>query len=108
MNIFSNIPNALQEELFTTLVESKSDSIRIERIVSQGHCTLESDGRQEWYNQEQSEWVIVVEGRAVLEFEDGSELEMQVGDYVNIKARRRHRVKWTEPNRNTVWLAIFY
>ena len=33
---------------------------------------------------------------------------MGPGDWVNIPARVRHRVEWTDPKQKTVWLAVFY
>jgi cupin 2 domain-containing protein len=31
---------------------------------------------------------------------------MRPGDYVNLPAHCRHRVEWTDPERETVWLAL--
>jgi cupin 2 domain-containing protein len=33
---------------------------------------------------------------------------MKPGDWLNIPARRRHRVEWTMPEVKTIWLAVFY
>ena len=33
---------------------------------------------------------------------------MRPGDYVHIRAHVRHRVAWTDPNRETVWLALHH
>ena len=42
-------------------------------------------------------------------FEDRAEpVEMTAGSWVNIAAHRRHRVEWTDPTQNTIWLGIFY
>ncbi|AOV16444.1 cupin [Acidihalobacter aeolianus] len=77
---------------------------RIERIISHGHRSPE----QGWYDQAQSEWVAVISGAATLEFEDGETLHMQPGDWVDIPAHTRHRVTWTDPDADTVWLAVHY
>ena len=45
--------------------------------------------------------------RSMSPIEDGT-VEMRAGDYLNIPARRRHRVEWTAPDGPTVWLAVFY
>lgn len=96
-NIFGNIPNQLPEELVETLFEATS--LRIERIVSYGHAS--PDGF--WYDQDQNEWVLVLQGAARLRFEGDMEpLEMKPGDYVNIPAHRRHRVEWTTPDEPTI------
>ena len=30
------------------------------------------------------------------------------GSYVNIAAHKKHRVDWTDPAQETIWLAVFY
>jgi cupin 2 domain-containing protein len=102
-NIFSSLPADLQNEAFDDLLNRPN--IRIERIVSKGHRSP----AQGWYDQEENEWVIVLDGAAVILLEEGNrELRLDKGDYVNIPAHSRHRVTWTDPERPTVWLAIFY
>lgn len=79
--------------------------LRVERIVSRGHRSPEGF----WYDQDESEWVTVVSGEAVLRFEGREEpLRMAAGDHVDIPAHVRHRVEWTDPKRETVWIAVFY
>ena len=103
MNLLDNLPSDLPEELFTPLL--KASSVRIERIVSHGHASLPGF----WYDQDENEWVLVVEGSAAIEFEGQSEpVELRRGSYLNIPAHTKHRVVWTDPNENTVWLAIQY
>jgi cupin 2 domain-containing protein len=33
---------------------------------------------------------------------------MKTGDFINIPAHQKHRVEWTEPEEETIWLAIHY
>jgi cupin 2 domain-containing protein len=102
-NLVTDIPSALPEELIEVLAETPH--VRIERIVSTGHASPEGL----WYDQDQHEWVVVLRGRAKLLFKDDDEpVEMGPGDWINIPAHRKHRVKWTTPDEPTVWLAIFY
>jgi cupin 2 domain-containing protein len=101
-NIFSQIPSELKDELFEEIVSK--DSLKIERIISKGHTTAEG----EWYNQESDEWVIVLSGEAILEFENSHDVKLKEGDYLNIPAHTKHRVSWTKANVETVWLAIHY
>lgn len=102
-NIYQNIPVDLPEELFEVLAEGKG--VKIERIVSRGHST----DPDFWYDQDQSEWVIVLRGEARLRFEGEEEpLHMVEGSHVNIPAHVRHRVEWTSEEQDTVWLAVFY
>lgn len=101
MNLFENITNDLPEELTEVLAESSS--VRIERIVSDGQASL--DGF--WYDQKENEWVLLVAGSAVLEFEDET-LELGRGDHLLIPAHRRHRVTSTSLTEKTIWIAVFY
>jgi len=101
-NICSGLPAQLDQELFGELL--RTENLRIERIVSKGHTSPEHG----WYDQTENEWVIVLEGSGRLLFENGSELVLNRGDYVNIPAHSRHKVVWTDPDVVTVWLAVFY
>lgn len=101
-NLFTNIPNQLPDELFEDIV--KTSNIRVERILSDGHSTPKG----EWYDQAENEWVAVLQGQGVLEYEDGQTITLDVGDYVNIPAHVKHRVKSTVSGATTIWLAIFY
>jgi cupin 2 domain-containing protein len=101
-NLFEGIPENAPEELFTDLL--KADGVRIERIVSFG----QSSPWGFWYDQEENEWVLLLEGSAMLEFDDGELVDLNPGDFVNIPAGRRHRVEKTRPKGRTVWLAVFY
>lgn len=102
-NLFSHLPSDLPEELKETLAETAE--VRIERIVSTGHTSPEGY----WYDQDESEWLIVLQGEAQLALEDRPELLLlKPGDFVNIPAHQKHRVQWTSENEPTVWLAVFY
>lgn len=101
-NIFANIPNDIPEELFEEILSA--GNIRIERILSHGHGSPEVG----WYDQSENEWVIVLKGQGVLEFEDGRVVTLSAGDYINIDAGVRHKVVSTVPDDVTVWLAVFY
>ena len=102
MNLFEEIPENAREELFTELLTA--DGVRIERIVSFGQSSPEGF----WYDQKESEWVLLLEGSAVLEFQEGRVVSLHPGDHLAIPAGQRHRVKQTNPKGRTVWLAVFY
>ncbi len=102
MNIYKNIPVDLPDELFETI--HHSDSIKIERIVSHGHCSPPDF----WYDQTQNEWLVVLDGAARIQYPDGSTIELYKGDTLNIPAHTRHRLAWTDPDHPTIWLAVFY
>jgi cupin 2 domain-containing protein len=101
-NIFEKIPNNLKEELFEDILVNKN--FKIERIVSNGHISPES-GR---YNQENNEWVVVLQGEAVLSFEDAEDINLKEGDFINIPAFTKHKVSYTSKIPKTVWLAVHY
>ena len=101
-NLWQSLPDARAAEQFTELLNS--GNLRIERIVSYGQASPEGF----WYDQEEHEWVLLMEGAAQLELEGGKLIELAPGDYCHIPAHTPHRVAWTTPNQNTVWLAVFY
>jgi len=102
-NLFTAIPATLPDELFETL--TATDAVKIERIVSRGHASPEGF----WYDQEQSEWVLVLRGEARLQIEGRDELiHLSEGMYFNIPAHLKHRVAWTKEDAETIWLAVFY
>ncbi|MDE2935157.1 MAG: cupin domain-containing protein [Chloroflexota bacterium] len=101
-DLLHDLSDDLPEELVETLAET--DSVRIERIVSTGHASPEGF----WYDQPDLEFVLVVKGRARLEFDDGELLELEPGGWADIPAHCRHRVAWTSPDEPTIWLAIHF
>ena len=102
INLFRAIPNELPQELFTPLVQT--DNLKIERIVSQGHTSPEDF----WYDQAQSEWLLLLTGEAKVQFQNRPEVHLKSGDTLNIPAHQKHRVSWTIPEKQTIWLAIHY
>lgn len=105
-NIYSGLPATAQaQELSDMLAGTPGSGTRIERIVSRGHATPDN----EWYDQDQHEWVLLLQGEAILAFDnERDDIRLQAGDYVTIPAHCRHRVAWTTPDTDTVWLAVFF
>jgi len=102
-NLLRDVPDAGAGEVVHKILAAPR--MRIERIVSLGQASPPGF----WYDQPQAEWVLLLAGAARLRFEDEPEARPLVaGDWVNIAARRRHRVEWTDPARPTVWLAVFH
>lgn len=101
-NIFAAIPQRLDQELVEILLENKD--LSIERIISKGHTSPVSG----WYDQSTNEWVMVLKGEAVITFEDEPEIKLVAGSYIDIAAHKKHRVSWTDPNNETIWLAVHY
>ena len=102
-SLHNGIPIELPEELFDTLCAT--DDVKIERIVSKGHVSPKGF----WYDQEWNEFVLVVQGSAGLKVEDQEDIVvLKAGDYWNIGAHVKHRVEWTDPSCETIWLAVHY
>ncbi len=101
MNNIFDLPSSLpNKELFESLVSA--DNILIERIISTGQTTPPG----EWYDQDQDEWVILLQGFASLSYADGSEIKLTKGDYLFIPAHQKHRVEYTSSEPTCIWLAI--
>ncbi len=103
-NLFENVPKKSADEIFETLI--KNNNVRIERIISTGQNSPEGF----WYDQDEDEFVLILQGSAELEFVEGnkiSSLRMQKGDWILIPAHVKHRVVSTDKNIPTIWLAVF-
>ncbi|MEW4490056.1 cupin domain-containing protein [Thalassoglobus sp. JC818] len=102
-NLFAPIAESLPEEVVECLLAGQE--FRVERIVSHGHHSPPGF----WYDQEEHEWVVVLTGMGIIEFEDDSSaVTMNPGDALLIPAHRRHRVLETSDSEQTIWLAIFF
>jgi cupin 2 domain-containing protein len=102
-NLFDAIGEASVGEQVDPIVTA--GKVRIERIVSHG----EANAPDEWYDQDETEWVLVLSGAAGLVFEDEArERVLRRGDHVLIAPHRRHRVAWTDAKEATIWLAMFW
>ncbi len=84
-------------EAFETLLENKI--IKIERICSN------SVKKGEWYDQYQDEWITLLQGKAILEFDDDKK-KLVAGETLLIAKHQRHRV--LETSENAIWLAIHF
>lgn len=101
-NLFAAV-GSLPAELVCVLLDVPG-RLRIERIVSRGHRSAPDF----WYDQDDNEWVSVLAGRARLAVESRGTIELGPGDHILLAAHVRHRVVWTDPDVDTVWLAVFY
>ncbi len=77
-------------------------AFRLEHIVSNGHASE----RGFWYDQPNPEWVLLMQGRAILDFENGEKLELKAGDSFLIPAHSKHRVE--SVSQDAVWLALHF
>jgi cupin 2 domain-containing protein len=103
MNLLSPLPDARAAEQADALLSRPG--LRIERVVSFGQASPEGF----WYDQEESEWLLLLAGAARLRFADEADARLlRAGDWLDIAPHRRHRVEWTDPASPTVWLTVFY
>ena len=102
-NIFADLPEDIDQECIEELIKGRT--CRIERIVSRGQASPPGF----WYDQEEHEWVLVLCGQARLQFEGQAEsVALAPGDHLQIPAHTKHRVEWTDPTVETIWLAVFW
>ncbi|MCC7274638.1 MAG: cupin domain-containing protein [Alphaproteobacteria bacterium] len=102
VNLLCPLPTTGEAEHVEALL--LAPGVRLERIVSRGDASPPGF----WYDQDEAEWVLVLAGRAGLAIAGEAEERLLVaGDAVFLPAHCRHRVSWTDPERPTVWLALF-
>lgn len=99
-NIFSiiKLPEKTEDESIDVLKENSN--IKIERIVSTGQVT-------DWMVQDREEYVILVQGNAIIEFES-RKLHLKEGDTIIIRKGEKHRVSYTSEIPCCIWICIFY
>lgn len=101
-NIFSIPESASAEEIFNLLL--KGHNIKIEQIISSGQTSPAAG----WYDQKENEWVLLLDGRAKLKFENKGITTLKKGDYLLIPAHCRHKVIYTSTRPKCIWLAVFF
>jgi glyoxylase I family protein len=101
-SLTDSIPPRMPDEIVEVLANNAS--ARVERIVSHGHASPADF----WYDQDEHEFVLVVDGAARLDIEGQPPLDLGPMDWVFLEAHVRHRVAWTDPDRDTIWLAVFF
>ena len=67
-NIYSDIPDDLTHEVIDEIL--RNGALKLERIVSKGHET----SKDQWYDQEKNEWVILLKSSAGLMIEGEGEI----------------------------------
>ena len=81
------------------------DQLRLELI----HSCQFANPPGFWYEQGESEWLMLLQGSALLRFADEAQARsLKAGDSVLITPSRRHRVEATDPAPGTRWLALFW
>ena len=85
-------------EVVTTLLEN--EKIRVEKISSFGNASPNDF----WYCQDESEWVMLTNGKAQIQFEDEF-VDLCKDDYMLIPAYKKHRVSYVSDDAE--WLCVF-
>jgi cupin 2 barrel domain protein len=100
MNIFEieKLPSIKEDEIINILKEN--ENVRIERIISTGQVS-------DWMIQENKEYVLLIQGIAIIEFND-KKVEMKAGDTLFIEKLERHRVSYTSENPCCIWFCIHF
>ena len=100
MNIFEieKLPEIGEEEIVDILKEN--EDVKIERIISTGQVS-------DWMVQEKREYVLLIQGNAVIEFNDKT-VEMKSGDTLFIEKSERHRVVYTSESPCCIWFCIHF
>ena len=97
----TDLPAALAAEQINVLAEGTR--FKFQHILS-GDCVSPPGF---WYDQTESEWAILLSGRAELEFSDNgfatSRLLLHAGDAILIPAHLKHRIVSSNA---AVWLAL--
>lgn len=96
------IPNKLPQEEWVEKLVDRED-LRVERIISSG----QSSPVGLWYEQPEDEWVSLLQGKAIIEWQGGEFTELSAGDCLLIPAGEKHRVDRTSSVPACIWLAIF-
>ncbi|WP_373481987.1 cupin domain-containing protein [Acetobacterium sp.] len=99
MNVYEMSGLPVNDEVISIL--EQNERVRIERIISTGQ-------QSDWYDQAESEYVILLEGRAQLAFDDGRTITLKKGDTLLIPAHQKHRVAYTSADPPCIWLCVFY
>jgi cupin 2 domain-containing protein len=99
-NLFSPLGSQGGPEIFEKILIMHE--VRLERIFSHGCPTPPG----EWYDQAWQEWVVLLRGTAVLQFDDGTECCLAAGDFLTIAPHQRHRVE--SVSNDAVWLALHF
>ena len=100
MNIFEieKLPEIEEEEILDILKEN--EDVKIERIISTGQVS-------DWMVQEKREYVLLIQGNAVIEFNDIT-VQMKSGDTIFIEKRERHRVAYTSESPCCIWFCVHF
>lgn len=94
-NVYANATPPQEGERFEALLSHKG--LLVERIVSSSKIAAQE------YVQEQDEWVVLLQGEAVLDV-DGESVQLRSGDYLFLPSLTPHTV--LSVSDGALWLAV--
>lgn len=94
-NVYANATPPQEGERFEALLSHKG--LLVERIVSSSKIAAQE------YVQEQDEWVVLLQGEAVLDV-DGESVQLKSGDYLFLPSLTPHTV--LSVSDGALWLAV--
>ncbi|MCD4683578.1 MAG: cupin domain-containing protein [Bacteroidales bacterium] len=101
-NIFDKpLSGGDKQEIFEELI--KTNDFFVERIYT--NKAFEQPGK--WYDQKKDEWVLLLQGKADLEFAENEIVQLNAGDYIFIPAHQKHRIIYSSVEPKCIWLAVF-
>ncbi len=92
-------PSTIEEDI-VTLVDN--DAIRVVQIVSKGACSK----RDLWYDDNFGEFIYMLKGVGVIQFEEGYDERLNKGNNIYIAPHMKHRVSYTSAD--AVWLCVYH
>lgn len=99
-NIFEDLQYSPREEKIDEIFQISNKKFRVERILSSSQIS------QDWYDQEEEEYIILLEGKASILYETGEEVWLESGDSLFLPAHKKHKVSFTSDR--CLWLCIFF
>jgi len=81
----------------------EDSKIKVEKIISYGYKSPNNF----WYEQNEKEYVYILQGSGTLLFENNNEVILKQGDKYLIESNLKHKVCYTSLNPPCVWLCMF-
>ena len=100
LNLFKLPHEHPDQEISLTILQNTN--ILIEKIISTGQASPKGF----WYDQDDDEWVTLLQGEAKILWENGEDRILKPGDWLLIPSHERHRVEWTSKEPPCIWLAV--
>lgn len=101
-NFYTGFKTNPQLENYIEILNGKK--FRLEKIVSKGYVTPKT----KWLVESKKEFVMLLKGKAELQFETGQRVLLKEGDYLIIPENIKHKVVKTSKRPLCYWLTIHF